>query len=374
MKSSSLLLLIGAALVGAATQVNAAYKLGSDSELFVTATAGVQYNDNILLTQNGTKSDTIFDAAPGLLAIWGQSSDVKGQASFSEDFSAYSSNSGLNSSLAKFDLTNKYDSGVSKVDFDGWFHQVDQATRDVRGAGTLVHRDLSHAALSGENEISSKTSIKLGFAYDNTDYKPVGYTDWQWYEIPLNYYYKVEPKLDVSAGIRYKDNQLGKGGIDSKEYYYNVGARGELAPKLIGEFSVGLNSRKLNGIGTKNEFGLESNFSYAYSPKTAFTFGANNDFGYSAGGGAYKTFGLNGGIDAAISSDLKVDGTLAYSRYSYSTTSQRDDYYTGQVSATYLLNGYVSLTGAYAYSDDSSNLAGASFKNNILSVSATFRY
>ena len=373
MKSSSLLL-TAAVLVGAASQVNAAYKLGSDSELFVTATAGVQYNDNILLTQNGTKSDTVFDAAPGLLAIWGQSSDLKGQTSFSEDFSAYSSNSGLNASLAKFDLTNKYDDGATKVDFDGWFHQVDQATRDVRGAGFLVHRDLSHAELEGENEVTSKTSVKLGIAYDDTQYKHTGYTDWQWYEVPLNYYYKVEPKLDLSAGVRYKDNQLGTGGIDSKEYYYNVGARGELAPKLTGEFSVGLNSRKLNGIGTKDEFGLESNFTYAYSPKTSFTFGANNDFGYSAAGTAYKTLGLNGGIDAAVSSDLKVDGTLAYSRYSYSTTSQRDDFYTGQVSATYLLNGYVSLTGAYAYSDDQSNLAGVSFKNNILSVTATFRY
>ncbi len=366
--------MIGAALVGTATQVNAAYKLGSDSELFVTATAGVQYNDNILLTQNGTKSDTIFDAAPGLLAIWGQSSDVKGQASFSEDFSAYSSNSGLNASLAKFDLTNKYDGGVSKVNFDGWFHQVDQATRDVRGAGSLVHRDLSHAGLDGENEITSKTSIKLGIVYDDTKYKQTGYTNWQWYEVPLNYYYKVEPKLDLSAGVRYKDNQLGTGGIDSKEYYYNVGARGELAPKLIGEFSVGLNNRKLNGLGTKDELGLESNFTYSYSPKTSITFGANNDFGYAADGKAYKTFGLNGGVEAQVSSELKLGGLLSYGRYSYSTVSRADDFYQGQVSATYLVNGFVSITGAYAYADNSPNVVLASFKNNILSVSATFRY
>jgi len=373
MKLSSLLLVV-AGLLGLSSQVLAFEKLGSDSELFVTGTAGIQYNDNILLAQSGTKSDTIFDATPGLLAIWGQSSDVKGQASFTEDFSVYSSNSSLNANLAKFDITNSYDGGVSKVDFDGWFHQLDQATRDVRGANTLIHRDASHAELYGENEVSPKTSVKLGIVYDDTNYKSAGYTDWRWYEVPLNYYYKVEPKLDLSAGVRYKDNTLGTGGLNSTEYYYNVGARGELAPKLTGEFSVGLNTSKPKGLGTKDALGLESNFAYAYSPKTSFTFGANNDFGYSATGGSYKNFGVNGGFNAAVSSELKVGGSLGYSRYTYSTTSQRDDLYSGQLSATYLVNGYLSLVGTYAYTDDQSNLAGSSFKNNILSFSATFRY
>lgn len=370
-KSFTSLCLLGAALLGA--NARASFDLGNDVTLFPTATAGLQYNDNIFLSNKNAKSDSILDLAPGILLQFGAGAANKGQLSYSEDFQFYSSQSGLNTGLAKVDFLSRFDDGASKINVDAWFHQANQATRDVRSNGFLVRRDLIHGALVGENSISAKTSASLGIIYDDTDYKRTGYTDWQWFEVPFKYYYKIEPKLDLSGGFTYRDNQLGKGGIDSTEYFYNVGARGEIAPKLTGEVSIGLNQRKLKVGGTQNSLGIDSNFTYAATQKTSVSFGASNDFGYGATGTAYKNFGLNGGVTSDVSSDFKVGAQVSYSRYAY-TGTQRDDFYTGQLSGTYLVNAYVTLTGTYAYAKDSSNLAGTSFTNNIFSISAAFRY
>ena len=368
------LLFVGTALLGAAATAQAAVKLDSDSELFFTADAGLQYNDNILLTQNNQKKDTVFNIAPGLLATWGQNSATSGQISFSENFLDYADNSDLNASLAKADFSAKYDDGVSKVDSAAWFHQVDQATRDVHSANALIERNLSHAEIAGENQFAPNSSIRLGFIYDDTNYRPASYTDWQWIQVPLDYYFKVEPKLDLSAGLSYKDNQLGNGVANSTEYYYHVGARGELAPKLTGEFSIGLINDKFDGLGSRNGLGLESHFTYAYSEKTSLTFGASNENGYGGDGSAYKTFGLNGGFVAEVSSDVKIGGMLSYGSFNYDNSSRQDNFYQGQLSVTYVLSHEISFTGAYAYADNSSNLAGASFTNNIFSLGASFRY
>lgn len=352
----------------------ASVDLGGGATLFPTATAGIQYNDNIFLSSSGAKSDTIMDLAPGIQLLFGQSAVNQGQLSYSEDFQFYNDDSGLNTGLAKVDFLSRYDDGKMKLDLNGWFHQVDQATRDVRGNGFLVRRNLTHGDATDEVTLTEKTSVSAGVGYDDTNYKNPSYVNWTWYDVPVKYYYKVEPKLDVSAGFRYRDNNLDSPGVDSKEYFYSVGARGELAPKATGEISVGLNQRELAGrSSTKNELGVESTLTYAYSPKTSAVFGINHDFGYSASGTPYDNFGLSGGVVAEVSSELKVGAQLYYSRYDYIGT-QKDDFYQGQLSATYLVNAYVTVTGAYSYAKDNSNLAGASFKNNIFGVSAAFRY
>jgi len=367
-------LIAAAALFGAVSQAQAEIKLSPDSSLFFTADASLAYNSNVLLSSANEKSDEVFDITPGLLATFGQGSEWQSQISYKEDFSEYFSNSDLNADLALADFTSVYDDGATKVNAGAFFHQVDQATRDVRGADSLIHRDVSNANLAGENSIDAKDSVKLGFSYDDTQYKSSGFTNWQQDQVFADYYFKVEPKLDLSAGVTYKDNELGNGGINSTELYYNVGARGELAPKLTGEFSVGYNTIDMDGRPTRSALGLESKFTYAADEKTNIFFGANNDNGYGADGNAYKNFGINGGFETVVSDQWKVGGQLSYGRYDYTTELRTDDFYQGQVSATYVVSREISVSVAYAYADNSSTLSGASFTDNILSISAKFRY
>ena len=369
-------ILLGAALLCGDKNLAAAAAAESDSDFFFTGVASAQANDNVFLSHTNAKSDTIFDLTPGLEFDFGKNSLTKGMFSINEDFQIYGSESSLNTGLTNAAFTSAYDDNKTKLNLNASYHIADQATRDVHLVGVLVKRDLYHAEALGEDAVTEKTSVGAGVVYDDTQYKHTGYTNWEWIKVPLKYYYEVEPKLDLSAGFTYKDNQLGTGGVNSNEYFYNVGARGEFTPKLTGELSVGYEQIQFaKGVKSKNGVGVDSNFTYAYTPKTTVTFGVSNDFGYSASGGSsYRIFGLNGGVSTAINDQWKANAQLSYNHYDYISTTEKDDFYNGQLGATYIINVYLSVTGAYTYTEDSSNITADSFTNNIFSISASLRF
>jgi hypothetical protein len=372
-----LCLLLSAALLAGGARLHAAVPTGPDDELFVTGVASAQTNDNVFLSHTNQKSDEIFDLVPGLEFDYGSKSLTKGSLSASEDFQLFGSESGLDTGLFNSAFTSAYDNDKTKLNVGASFRQADQATRDVHLVGVLVKRDLYHLEGLGEVGVTEKTSVGAGVIYDDTNYLSSSFTDWQWVKVPLKYYYAVEPKVDVSAGFTFQNNQLGNGGINSDEYFYNIGARGEFTPKLTGGINVGYEQIQFDSGKNKNKGGLgvDSNFTYAYSPKTNFTFGVNNDFGYSAAGGtAYRIFGLNGGVTTQLTEQWKANAQLNYSRYDYIQTTQKDDFYNGLVGLTYIVNAHVSLTGSYTYTEDSSNITADSFTNNVFSLSTSLRF
>jgi hypothetical protein len=348
---------------------------GPDDELFATGVASAQENDNIFLSHGNQKSDAMFDLVPGLEFDFGKNSLMKGLLSFNEDFQIFGSESNLDTELANAIFNSAYSDDKTKLSFDATFHQADQATRDVHLVGSLVKRDLYHADANGEVAVTDKSSVGGGVIYDDTSYKRTGYTDWQWIKVPAKYYYQVEPKLDVSAGFTFQNNQLGTGGINSDEYFYNVGLRGEFTPKLTGQLNIGYADLEPTRGRSRGGFGVDSNFTYAYTPKTSFTFGVNNDFGYSAvAGEVYRLLGVSGGATTALSDQWKVTVQGSYGRYDYLTVAQKDNYYNGQIGLTYVVNAYVSVTGGYLYLEDSSNLIPDSFTDNQFTLSASLRY
>jgi len=364
------------ALLALASPLKAIVKPFDDnSELFVTGTASAAANDNIFLSHTGQKSSVIFDLVPGVSFESGNDTSVtQTKIDLSEDFQEYTSGS-LSNQLANASLTSRYDDDKAKLNFDANFHQYDQAQVGIQNVGFLVKRDESHVDGTGEVSFTEKTSGGIGAIFDDTVYKRSGFTNYQYFEVPVNYYYKFEPKLDGSAGFRYRDNTLGAGGINSHDYYYNVGARGEFTPSLTGEIDVGYQAHDLAHGGNQGGLGLDSRFTYAYSPKTSVIVSVNDDFGYSAlGGGGYKQPNASLGVNTKLDEQWSANAQLSYAQYQYVTTPQRDDFYSAQVGVSYVYNTNISFRGAYNYAQDSSNITADSFKNNIFTVSAIFRY
>ena len=375
LQKNSLPFILALALLGSAPHAQAFVSVDGDDDLLATGTASAQANDNVFLSHTNTKSDEIFDLIPGLELDYGKSSLLKGVISASEDFQLYGSESGLDTGLANLLATANYADDKTKLNFDGSFHQMDQATRDVHLVGVLVKRDLYHVDGLGEFSVGDKSSVGAGAIYDDTDYQRVGFTNWQWVKIPVKYYYTVEPKLDLSAGFSYQNNQLGTGGINSDEYFYNVGARGEFTPKLTGTLNVGYEEISFDKGGNRGGLGVDSAFTYAYSPKTSVTFGVNNDFGYSAAGGAsYRIGGGNAGFSTLFSEQWKGTGQVSYSRYDYITTTQKDNFYNGQLGLSYILSVRANVTASYSYTEDSSNITPDSFTNNLFTLSLALRF
>ena len=360
----------------AVAPIRAIEPIGDDSELFITGVATVAENDNIFLNHSNTTSATVFDLVPGLSYEFGKNNALtKGLLAANEDFQIFSkSGSSLNNQLANIVGSLAYDDTKTKLNFDASFHQADQAQVGIQNLGYLVDRNLYHMGGTGEVAMTDKSSLGTGILFDDTDYRAVGFTDYRYVELPVNYYFKFEPKLDLSAGFRYRDNTVGTGGIDSTDLFYNVGARGEFTPNLTGELLVGYQQQNLDNGTNQGGLGLDSRFTYVYDTKTSLSFGVNDDFSYVATGPAIREFEVYLEASTALTEQWSIDGRVSYNRYTYITTPQRDDYYTARVGVTYVIATYLKVSAAYSYAEDNSNLTIASFKNNIISVSASVHY
>lgn len=367
MKKSIRLALVSASL-GASAYAAPFMAIGDGAELFLTGTLGIRADDNVLLSSN-EESDLIFDVGPGIDLTFGKDAQMKGALTMSHTWSSYSDNSHLNTNLFNGDFLTRYDDGKLKLNFNVGYHELNQNTADVRG---LVRRDIFTAGGNGEVEISQITSVGAGVAFTHENYKRSRpYTDSDMLEVPLDFYYKWTPKVDLSVGYRYRDYQVDVG-QDSTDHFFNIGARGEFSPKLTGKFQVGLNTRELDRGGDESQLGLNASFAYEISPKTSLQVGASNDYGTSPTGQQQENLTLNGMITTKVSEEWSLNFGLSWRSIDYGTRT--DDYMEGVIGTTYIVNANVRIVGGYTYRDYSSDLRGSEFKNNVFSVAANFRY
>lgn len=351
--------------------------IGDGAELFVTGTVGVRADDNIFLSTNagavaGAKSqvvsDTIFELTPGLDLTFGKNAQLKGSVFGSVALSNYADNSSLDTQLLSLGAMSTFDDGKLKLKTSVGYNELIQNSVDIRG---LTRRDQTFVKGSGEVSATEKTSVSAGLSFDKANYKRVGYSDTDILEVPLNVFYKMTEKVDLSLGYRYRDTKV-QIGSDSQDNYFNVGARGDFTPKLKGSFNVGYNQRSLTRGKDEDLFGLEADLSYELTPKSQLTIGASNDFNTVASGAQQKVFRLNGNVTTKISEVWSLNGGLSYSANDYYTRT--DDYLEGQVGATYVINSYVGISGSYKYSNNSSVLRSSEFSNSVFSLSAKIRY
>lgn len=351
--------------------------IGDNAELFVTAGAMASYNDNILLQRDGAEEeDVIFTFRPGLDLQFGKDALLKGQVVAVGTLTSYSDNSELNNQLFGISSNASYDSGNLQLTGAASFNELDQPVIDVAG-GTLVERNVTAARIDGELAVSKKFSVGAGFSYSNTDYRTAGYTD-QWvYTVPVDVYYELTPKVDLSVGVRYTRIDLDRAGANQyDDFYYNVGARGAFTPKLSGRVSVGYNTRDVNvGRNPDGSFGADVGLTYAYSDKTRFNLSGGRNFTNASTGDSYENTNVTLSAVNAITVDWRLNASLTYRQLDYQTRNQKDDYVEGSLGATYIINEHFTAGLSYTFRDKSSDAgAPAEFQNNVVTLSVSARY
>jgi hypothetical protein len=372
MKQSFVRIAILTTLAGLSAKAAPFMAVGDNAELFVTGAAQVQFDDNIYLDPTKEVNDTILSFTPGVDLVFGKGSATKGNAYYREEIRRYSDNDNQNTELSNLGFNSSFDNGVSKAGFNASYTQLAQNDNDVKLTGTIVHRNLTNVGARGEFAFSEKTSFSAGINYDKTDYGPTAYSDSDIWTLPLDVYYKATPKLDWSAGYRYRNSKLSGTGLDSQDHFFNVGARGEFSPKLVGQLRVGFTERSFDKRGSDNQFGIDGNVSYAFSEKTSYRFNISNDFGSSGTGDSTKNFTLGFNGSSRVSEQWSLSGGLNYRKIDYSTRS--DDYLEGFVAVSYLLNATVNFGASYTYRDNNSSSALAEFTNSVFSLGANVRY
>jgi len=348
--------------------------VGDGAELFLTANLGVKADDNIFMATNKV-DDIVFNVTPGVDLVFGKGSVNQGHLSLGVDVSRYSQTSGADAELLALNFSSNYDDGKTKFSANAGFNELNQNTVDVRSGNNLNRRDVSTVGLNAETSVTGKSKVSAGLKYSDTAYKRTGNVDLTTVAIPLNYYYGVTEKVDLSAGFQYRNVDL-KTGIDAKEYFYRVGARGEFSPMVTGSVMVGYGTREPKVGSSKTLFDMDAMLNVALSPKSSLQLTASNDFGVSAAGQEQKNFSLGGIISSKVSDQLSLRAGLSYRGINYYSITQprTDDYVEAQLGVDYVVSTKVSLSGAYAYRNNKSDLAGSEFNNNVLSLSANFRY
>jgi polysaccharide biosynthesis protein VpsM len=358
--------------------------IGDNAELFVTGAASAAYNDNILLSPDGAElEDEIFTFVPGFDLQFGKDSLLKGNILGTATLTSYSDNTQLNNQLLGIGSNVSYQSGAVSLQGNASFNELDQATVDVLGAGgRLVERHVTAAGIKGEVEASEKISFGSGFSYGFTDYKDNGGIDEKNYSVPVNVYYELTPKVDLSAGVTYTRTNLDSANTQGADkfdsYYYNVGARGSFTPKLSGNFSVGINDRNANvGPDDDASLGADASLAYAYTDKTQFSLGVARNFANSStSGDSYENTSVTLGASSAITVDWQLRASLTYRQLDYQNRDQTDDYIEATLGATYVINQNLTTSATYTYRDNSSSgsAAGTEFDNNVFALSISARY
>lgn len=375
MKMSLRLALISLTL-GAGAQAAPSMTIGDGAELFLTGNVAVRSDDNIYLSRSN-ESDLIFDVAPGVDLVFGERSQVKGSLTMAHTFTSYTDNSDLNTDLFAGDFLTEFDDGKLKAAFDAGFHQLNQNSVDIRPLSSgqtpgLVRRDIFSSRGDAEVEISQITSVGAGIAFSHENFKEQGFTDADSLTLPLDVYYEWTAKSDVSLGYRFRDYQVDQFGIDSKDHFFNVGARGEFTPKLTGKFAVGMITRKLDNGHDDTNLGVDASFNYEVSPKTGLQFGVSNDFGTSPQGQQQENFILSTMISSKLNPEWNLHTGVSYRQIDYKI--RKDDYYEGQFGASYVVSTYVRLVGAYVYRKYNSDIRANGFTNHVFSIAANLRY
>jgi hypothetical protein len=294
----------------------------------------------------------------------------------SEQFVRYASHSELNSNLPSLAGNFAYDSGPSKLTLASSYQEMDQSNLQSRNISQTVSHNLTDASANGSFGLTAKTGLGLGASFERTTYPQVGlgYVDNDVWSLPIDLYYAVTPKVDLSLGYNFRDTSSANSGFSSKDSFYNVGARGSFTPKLSGQIRVGVTQRRFNGGGSESQLGLGTTLTYLLTPKTSFDLTVSNDFNNSAFGSSQKvlSIGLNGQF--ALTQAWSVQSGVSYDATKYLGGFPRSDkFWVGNLGASYALTLRSALQLSYLYRKNSSNVP-VNFSDNVVSLSASIRF
>lgn len=381
-----------AAILAQSLVATAAFQISDSSELFLNGTAAIRFDDNIYQTGDNEVDDVIFMLSPGVELKAGTEGASYGEISYNHDILVYADNDDNNSALANFQAMGSINTAKSSLKASAFFRQLEGNTQDFLGSrfGDLVKRDNYGGDIKGETQATAKIKVGGGVEARAIDYDAAFLADQTVISVPVNVYYASTPKLDLSGGYEYRTTDLGdrlfpdfttidpndtiripSEGTDS--HFFNVGARGELAPKLTADFRVGAELRD-GGAGDDWTMAIDGTFNWAASEKTNYRLLLGRRFDTAGTGQGYTR--TNVGIQAshAFTDQIRGTGQFRYELSEYDVADRSDDYFEFSIGGSYLVNQNLSLSAGYIFRFSNSSEDVLEFTNNVASVSATFRY
>lgn len=364
------------------TLAPAAIQLSEYAHLNVLGEVEFVYANNIFLRSSNEVADRYLIFSPGVELKLADQGAASALLIYKHHFTFYRDFSDLDGDYADLQLSVRYNSGVLLTTAYASYQELFSNTLDVNLLGDLIEREQTTIGASARYEVSELTAFRVGLDYWDVDYDRATYTDYNTISIPLTLYYSIRPKIDLTGGFRYRETDTdvsGAASYDSRDYYYFIGALGELfSPVIHADLSVGYQRREFKGsLDDTSSLSYDITFIYTGDAKTTLYAGFARDYRTSAIGGASYAF-TNSTVGARyrLTRTLGFSAAMTYGESNYRSSPRAEDIVILNLGATYQPNDYLTLKASYEHTDvDGNNRAGAAnYTNNEFRVSASLRY
>lgn len=353
--------------------------IGDIGTVSFTGDSTIKWDSNIFRQETNEVTDTVLIFTPGFSAVLGRNaSDLDIGLSAKYDINRYQDKSDLNSELLHLRANLAY--RASRLDlsaiasFDESKSNNDVANRD----GALLEREATAFGINGEYTLSPKFSFKAGINWDETAYVneyAAAYDDREYLKLPVDIYYELTPKMDLSVGYVRGQIDVETAGQDATTDNVNVGLRGELLPKLVGFFKVGYNQYEHdNSASDTASMSLDSNLTWTMNAKFTQRLNLNRNFDASATGTGTEETKINWSTSYTLNNKVSFTGRAGYSIRDYLSSDRKDKLFTLGLNGSYRLNRYWNLNAGYVFSNNDSNRASSSYDNNIVTFAASLVY
>jgi hypothetical protein len=404
--------------------------IGDNADIFFNGSSTLQWTSNVFRDEDDEVSDLMWIFSPGFdLNIGRGLSNADLSVITSYDIIRYQDEDELNTELFHIKALGSYK--ASRLDLSGsvGFDESKTSTGDtnLNNIQDLIEFDEFSADLNAEYRFSPKFSFGAGLEFTDKEYQSyndpadaVKFADRERTRFPFDLFYELTPKVDLSVGYTYTEddvgesyrgaglfnanpnplgpiifaNQIFSGDYQRDSHFFNVGARGNILPKLSGFFKVGyrtrstedsLRSAALNGIlvgpppttvspDDSGMLGLDADLRWAATPKLTAILALSRDFGIGGEGQSTENTSFDLQTSYSISSRFAASGNLGYTLRDYTRADREDNQYRAGLRLSYAPNRYWKLSSGYTYSENDSNTANRSYTNHTLDFSASLRY
>ena len=364
--------------------------IGDSADLFFNGSASVKSTSNVYKNATNEEDDLIFELTPGFEVNVGRgASEVDLSLLTKYTIRRYSSEDDQDTELFSTRLTGSYKGSRLSTKALMSFAETKSNSGDVN-AGSLIESDNIALSVGGEYIFSPKFSFGVEVKYEEREYtgqSEGSSADYETVTIPLDLFYELTPKVDLSAGYTFQDRTVGAtrtvSSYDQENHFFNVGARGEFTPKLSGSFKVGLrtadnDARTVTGFGVVegedgSTLGTDASLTFRLSPKLDTVFKASRDFSSGSAGQSVENTLLSLTGTYTINANYSATAGFKLNQRDYDTN--RDDDQLGfNVRLKYEPNDYWKFSGGYRYDDNDSNQNSSDYTEHLFDFAASLRY
>jgi len=327
----------------ASVQAGPLVSIGDSVDVFFSGSSSVKWQSNVLYDENDEIEDLLFTLSPGFEVNVGRGvSNLDLSIITSYDILRYDDLTELDNELFHIKAVSSYKNtrwDVSgSVSYDA--KQSSGADGNTNRLGRLTESDELRANLEGEYRLSPKFSIGSGVKYSDVEYQDEpGIADRETTTIPLDIFYELSPKVDLSVGYQYKTSEVGEVSVgdttfgrftdsyDKTSHFINVGARGELLPKLTGFFKVGYRETDRDDRKSQSTLGLDADLTYSVTPKVTSRLNLGRDFGVGGEGQSTENTSVDAIATYSINMHYSASAFAGYTLREYTESDNDDNIY-----------------------------------------------